>query len=124
MTFNSSLFLLIMSLFLSACSSHPAAGVWKAAKDNDYGITKLVISFEGRASFVTHKLDNAAWHCFWTVTDKQKASLDCTSSLNPEQEERFLLSVNKSSIAELSHNSRLVGIFIRQDENPSSKGQK
>jgi outer membrane biogenesis lipoprotein LolB len=119
MKFHSSLFLLSITLLLCACSPHPAAGVWKATEDNDYGITKLVVAFEGRADFVTRKLDNATWHCFWAVTGKQEASLDCTSSLNPEQEETFLLTVNNHGLAELRHKSQLVATFSRQDENPS-----
>ncbi len=65
MTFGSfmkihySLFMLSIALLLSACSPHPAAGVWKTTEDNDYGITKLVVAFEGRADFVARKLDNA-----------------------------------------------------------------
>ena len=119
MKFHSSLFLLSITLLLCACSPHPAAGVWKATEDNDYGITKLVVAFEGRADFVTRKLDNATWHCFWAVTGKQEASLDCTSSLNPEQEETFLLTINNQGLAELRHKSQLVASFSRQDENPS-----
>jgi len=114
-----SLFLLSIALLLSACSPHPAAGVWKSTEDNDYGITKLVLSFEGRADFVTRKLNNATWHCFWANTGKQEASLDCTSSLNPEQEESFFLTINDQGLAQLRHQSQLVGSFTRLDENPS-----
>jgi hypothetical protein len=119
MKFHYSLFMLSIALLLSACSPHPAAGVWKTTEDNDYGITKLVVAFEGRADFVTRKLDNATWHCFWAVTGKQEASLDCTSSLNPEQEETFLLTISNQGLAELRHKSQLVASFTRQDENPS-----
>jgi len=121
MTFYYSLFFLSITLLLSACSPHPAAGVWKASEDNAYGISKLVLSFEGRADFVTRKLDNATWHCFWAVTGKQEANIDCTSSLNPEQEEAFLLRINDQGLAELRHKAQLVGIFTRQDENPSPR---
>ena len=121
MKFYYSLFWLCTVLLLSACSPHPAAGVWKTVEDNGYGITKLVVAFEGRADFVTRKLDNATWHCFWAVTGKQEARLDCTSSLNPEQEETFFLMINDQQLAELRHKSQLVASFTRQDENPSSK---
>jgi hypothetical protein len=119
-----SLFLLATVLFLSACTPHPSSGVWKATqstKDNDYGISRLVVNFEGWASFTTSTLDNAAWHCFWAATDKQKASLNCTSSLDSKQEEVFILTVNNQGLAELRHKSKLVGIFARLDENPSPK---
>ncbi len=116
-----SLFLLAAVLFLTACSPHSGAGVWKATEDNDYGISRLVVNFEGWADFTTSKLDNAAWHCFWAATDKKEASLNCTSSLNLEQEEVFILTVNDQGLAELRHKSKLVGVFVRQDENPSPK---
>ena len=120
--FNS-LYLLATALFLTACTPHPGAGVWKAAADNDYGISRLVVNFEGWASFTTSKLGNATWHCFWAATDKQEATLNCTSSLNTEQKEVFILTVNDQGLAELQHKSKLVGVFTRQDENPSSKKQ-
>ena len=119
MRLHYSLFLPSIALLLSACSPHPAAGVWKTTEDNDYGITKLVLSFEGRADFVTVKLNNATWHCFWAITGKQEVSLDCTSSLNPEQEESFFLTINDQGLAQFHHKSQLVGTFTRQDENPS-----
>ena len=121
MKFTYSLFFLSITLLLSACSPHPAAGVWKTTEDNNYGISKLVLSFEGRADFVTRELDNATWHCFWAVTGKNEASLDCTSSLNTEQEESYLLTINDQGLAELRHKSQLVGTFTRQDENPSPR---
>ena len=46
MKFHYSLFLLSIVLLLSACSPHPAAGVWKTTEDNSYGITKLVLSLK------------------------------------------------------------------------------
>ena len=114
-----SLFMPGVALLLAACSPHPAAGVWKTTEDNDYGITKLVLSFEGRADFVTRKLNNATWHCFWAITGTLEVSLDCTSSLNPEQEESFFLTINDQDLAQFRHKSQLVGTFTRQDENPS-----
>lgn len=121
MKFYYSLFLISIALLLSACGPHPVAGVWKTTEDNSYGITKLVVSFEGRAVFVSRKLDDTTWHCFWAVTGKQVAKLNCTSSLNPEQKESFLLNINDQGLAELHHKSQLVAILTRQDENPSPK---
>lgn len=114
-----SLLLLTFTLLLSACAPHPGAGVWTTTEDNDYGISKLVIAFEGRAEFVTSKLDNAIWHCFWGATGKQEVSLDCKSSADPEQKDRYILTINDQGLAELRHQSQLVAIFTRQDENPS-----
>ena len=104
---------------LSACSPHPGAGVWKTTEDNDYGISGLNVSYDGKADFVTSKLDNTTWHCFWGATGKHEAILDCSSSTNSEQEERFILTVNDQGLAELRHKSQLVAGFARQDENPA-----
>jgi len=57
---------------LSSCSPHTGTGVWKATGENDWGIERLVVSFEGRATFVSKK-NNAYCHCFWATykdTDK------------------------------------------------------
>jgi outer membrane biogenesis lipoprotein LolB len=121
MKFYYALFFLCISLLLSACSPHPAAGVWKATKDNSYGISRLVVGFDGRADFVTAKQNNATWHCFWSMSGKQEAKLDCTSSLNTDQEERFVLSINEQGLAQLHHKSQLAGTFTRLNENPSPR---
>jgi len=111
----------IIILLLSACSPHPCAGVWKTTEDNVYGISRLNVSYEGRAAFETTKLDNTTWHCFWGATGRQEANLDCSSSTNSEQEERFILTIDDLGLAELWHNSQLVASFTRRDENPASK---
>lgn len=111
--------LLGITLLVSACSPHPGAGVWQATGDNDYGIAKLIVSFDGKANFVTSKLDNTTWHCFWGATGKQETSLDCSSSTNSEQEERFILNITDKGLAELRHQSQLVAVFTRLDENPT-----
>jgi len=128
-----SLFLLttiLISLFLlSGCTPHPGAGVWEAKDDNEYGISKLIVNYEGQAEFTTAKPDNATWHCFWGGINKQEARLSCTSSLNTEQEEIFILNVSDKGMAELRHDTRLnpgqrakvVAIFTRLDENPSAR---
>ena len=114
--------LLLATVFiLSACTPHSTSGVWKTTEDNKYGISKLIVSFDGRASFKTPKLDNATWHCFWGPIDKQKAELKCTPSTNPDQEERFILTAKNKEIAELRHNNQLVATLTLQDENPSTK---
>jgi len=110
-------FLLTVALLLTACSPHPGAGVWKSTEDNDYGISELNVSFEGKAEFVTTKLDNTTWHCFWGASGEREASLDCSSSINSEQVERFILTINEQGLAELRHKSQLVASFSRQDEN-------
>jgi hypothetical protein len=132
-----SIFVISLSLLLSACSPHPATGVWKATGDNELGIDRLVAGFEGRAEFITSKLDNTLWHCFWAAADKKRLTLSCTPSTNPDQKRVFVMSVNKQGLAELRDNYRpakgflpAVGIswderlpvlatFIRLDENPS-----
>jgi hypothetical protein len=119
MKYSYSLFSLGTAMLLTACTPHPASGVWTTTEDNAYGISKLVVGFEGRANFVTPKLDNSEWRCFWSATSKQETTLDCTPSTAPEQEERFLLTINAQGMAELQHDSKLVAIFTLQDENPS-----
>lgn len=113
--------LLAIGFILSACTPHSASGVWKTTEDNKYGITKLIVSFDGRASFKTPKLDNATWHCFWSAIDKQETELNCTPSTNPDQEERFIITTQNQRIAELRHNDQLVATLTLQDENPSTK---
>lgn len=115
----SSLLLLTIALLLSACTPHSASGVWRTTADNVYGINKLVVGFDGRANFTTAKLDNASWHCFWSATGELETVLTCTASTNPEQEERFILTIIKPGSAELQHKSQRVAILALQDENPS-----
>lgn len=114
--------LLLTSVFLlAACSPHPASGVWQAAADNDYGIKKIVMAFDGKAHFTTTKQDNAEWHCFWTASSKIETELKCTPSTNPEQEEHYTLTINNMGLAELKHNEKFVTSFIRLNENPTPK---
>ena len=112
-----------LSLFLSACSPHPATGVWKATGDNQLGIDRLVAGFEGRVEFTTTKLDNALWHCFWGAPDKKKLELDCTPSTNTDKKRSFILSVNDAGLAELRDvdDTKLLATFTRLDEDPSPR---
>lgn len=121
MTFYYRFLFLGIFLLLSACSPHPAAGVWSATQDNAYGISRLVVGFDGRADFVTAKKNNATWHCFWARSGKWEAVLSCTSSLDKDQEERFVLTSSEQGIAQLHHNSQLAGTFKRLNENPSPR---
>jgi len=112
------LFLFIIVALLSACSPHSASGVWKATQDNEYGISKLVVAFDGKAEFITPKLDNANWHCFWSAKAERVAELKCTPSTKTDTEETFNMKINAEGLAELSHNSKLIAILTRVDENP------
>ena len=114
-----SLLMLSTIFLLVACNPHPASGVWKAAADNDYGIDKLVMAFDGKAHFTTTKRDNAEWHCFWTTSSKTETELKCTPSTNPDQEELYTLTINNQGFAELKHNDKQVTSFIRLDDNPT-----
>jgi len=111
--------LLSLSICITACSPHPASGVWKATDDNDYGISKVIIGFDGRANFTSQKTNNAEWHCFWSTKNKQEILLNCTPSSNPESEERFTLNINNKRIGELQHNEQLVTHLTITNENPS-----
>ena len=113
---------LLSLLLLSACSPHPATGVWKATGDNELGINRLVVGYEGRAEFITTKLDSANWHCFWGAPDKKKLELNCTSSTNSDQKRSFTLSVNDQGLAEFQRKGGAVlATFTRVDENPSPR---
>ena len=115
--------LLSLSL-LVACSPHPATGVWKAIADNELGINRLVVGYEGRAEFKTSKLDNANWHCFWAAPDKKKLELNCTPSTNPDQKRSFSLNVNDQGVAEFQEKGAVLATFTRVDENPSPRKKK
>ncbi len=121
MKFSLSLLLLTTVFILSACAPHPASGVWETTEDNDYGVGRLVVGFDGRASFTTSKLGDAQWHCFWSATDKQKILLDCTPSTEPDKEESFILTITNQGVAELQHNTQLITTLTLQNENPSPK---
>lgn len=112
--------LLSLSVFIMACSPHPASGVWLTADDNDYDISKVVIGFDGRANLISQKLNNTEWHCFWSAVTKQEILLNCTPSTNPENEQRFTVKIDNKKIAELLHNDQLVSKLTLQSENPSS----
>lgn len=116
-----SLLLLTITFYLSACTPHSASGVWKTTDDNTYGITEIVVGFDGKANFTTPKLDNAIWRCFWSAINKQEAELNCTPSTNPDQEENFSLILKEQGITELRHNENLITTLMLQDEDPSAK---
>ena len=116
-----SLLLLTLTFYLSACTPNSASGVWKTTEDNAYGITEIVVSFDGRANFTTPKLDNAIWHCFWSAINEQETELNCTPSTNPDQEEHFTLTIKEQGFTELRHKEKLITTLILQDENPSAK---
>jgi hypothetical protein len=108
-----------MTLLLTACHPLPAAGVWTATGDNNFGINVLTVAFEGRANFSSTKPVDATWHCFWAISAEQEIKLDCTSSADPASDVAFLLRINEQGLAELRHDGQLAGIFSRQDKNPS-----
>jgi len=134
MRFCFSAFVIFLSLFLSACSPHPATGVWKATGDNALGIDRLVAGFEGRAEFTTSKINNAVWHCFWGAADKKILKLNCAPSTNTEEKRLFTLSVNEQGLAELRDAGTdgvssiemlpVLATFTRLDEDPSPRKKK
>jgi hypothetical protein len=112
------LMLIALSLLLMACSPHPSTGVWKATAENDMGIDRLVVGFEGRAEFVSKKPE-ATWHCFWGKQDEKILSFDCTPSNDPDQKKAFTLTAIDLGSAELREGTKLLATFTRLDENPS-----
>ncbi len=132
--FYFSAFIIFLSLFLSACSPHPATGVWKATGENTLGIDRLVAGFEGRAEFTTSKINNAVWHCFWGAADKKILKLNCAPSTNTEEKRLFTLGVNEQGLAELRDDAAngvsstetlpVLATFTRLDEDPSPRKKK
>ena len=123
MKFKLSHFLLFISsiLLLTACSRHPGTGVWITDIDNQLGIEKLVVGFEGRAEFVSTKPEKANWHCFWRGSKEKELLLDCSPSTNPDNKQSYFLSINDKGLAEFRNDSSLLATFTLTDENPSPK---
>ena len=123
MKFKHAHFLLFISsiLLLTACSRHPGTGVWKTETDNQLGIEKIVVGFEGKAVFVSTKPEKTDWHCFWRGSKEKELLLECTPSTNPDKKKSYFLSVNDQGLAELRDDSSLLATFTRTDENPSPK---
>ena len=121
MKLKQSRFLLLVStiLLLSACSPHSGTGVWITDAENQLGINKLVVGFEGRAEFVSTKPEKTDWHCFWRGSKEKELILDCKPSTNPDHEQSYVLSINDQGLAEFRNDSSLLAIFTRSDENPS-----
>lgn len=117
----SSLILFPLIFLLSSCTPHPTSGVWKSSGDNEYGINRLVVGFDGTASFTTSQKNPALWHCFWTASSNVESDLKCTPSTNPDQEENYTLTIDDQDNAQLKHNDQQIALFIRQDENPSPR---
>ncbi|WP_299876483.1 hypothetical protein [uncultured Cocleimonas sp.] len=123
MKFKQSHFLLFISsiLLLTACSRHSGTGVWKTDTDNQLGIEKIVVGFEGKAVFVSTKPKKIDWHCFWRGSKEKELLLECTPSTDPDKKQSYYLIVNEQGLAELRDDSSLLATFTRTDENPSPK---
>ena len=119
--------LLFIVFFLAACSPHPGTGVWKAIGENTMGIERLVVGFEGRASFVSKTFDNATWHCFWGKLNKTELSMECTPSSNPDTQKKFVIrsiGIGKAELREVVSfvdQSKPLATFELVDENPSPR---
>ena len=104
---------------LTGCSRHSGTGVWATETDNDLGIKKLVVGFDGRADFTSTKPEEANWHCFWGSSQDNELNLECTPSTNSDQKYSYLLRINDQGQAEFRNKSKLLAILTRTDENPS-----
>ncbi len=113
------LFLPVVGLLLSACSPHPGAGNWTATEENDWGISRLTLSYEGRAMFDS-KTPSANWHCFWGGRDARTVQLDCTPSSHADRETQFSFSVDKDGTGILSLGGKALGRFKRADGKPET----
>ena len=103
---------------MTACSPHPGTGVWMANTDNELGISKMIVAFDGRVEFNSSKPENAKWHCFWEKLNKNSLELDCTPSNHVDQPHKFhIISIDKLN-AELRENEKLLARLKRLNENP------
>lgn len=103
---------------MAACSPHPGTGVWKTSAHNDLGIDRLIVSFNGRAEFVTRGAKAANWHCFWAGIDKQQIELDCKPSTNPDDKQIFVLTATTAGQAKLMQHTKILAEFTLLDEDP------
>jgi len=108
---------LVSALVLAACSPHPGAGNWTAIGKNTAGIPALTLSYDGRALFTTTN-PKASWHCFWSAAGKREATLDCTSSANPDQEVEYRFRVSAQGEGTLLRQDRVLGRFRRTEGKP------
>lgn len=118
--FSYRFYLLIISslFFLTACSPHPSTGVWEAESENELGLSKLIVAFEGKAEFKSSKPVEANWHCFWGKLDGQTLELDCTPSINTDQARKFIVVSKDKLNAEFRENGKLIAKLKRIDANP------
>jgi len=106
---------------LSGCSPHPGSGVWESTQSNDFGLSRLVVGFDGRASFDTKSSKTISWHCFWSASGKQEIQLSCTPSTNPDNGQKFSLNVNEQGLAEFKQQGKRIALLKRLDEDPSKQ---
>jgi len=105
-------------LSLTACSPHPGTGVWVSEGENNLGLSKIIVAFEGKAEFKTTKPVEANWHCFWGKMDKNTLILDCTPSTHPDQAHQFKIISKQKMTAEFRENGNLITKLKRIDANP------
>lgn len=110
--------LFVCSFLLLGCSPHPGTGVWQSSGDNEFGFSKLIIAFEGKAEFTSTKPAKANWHCFWGKKTESSLSLDCTSSTNTDQSRTFIIITKDKMTAEFHEGDKLITTLKRLDENP------
>jgi len=65
----------------------------------------------------------ASWHCFWSAAGKREATLDCTSSTNPDQEVEYRFRVSAQGEGTLLRQDRVLGRFRRTEIRGARAGQ-
>lgn len=117
--FNHYFIIIIFSFFgLSACSPHPSTGVWESTDNNELGVTKIIIAFEGKAGFTSTKPSKVEWHCFWGKENDESLNLDCSPSISTERPRKFVIVSRAENSAELQENGKLLIKLKRINENP------
>jgi len=108
------LLLLVVVLVLSACSPHPAAQTWITNQENDLGINKINVVFEGTADFYSATDGRSIRRCFWGAKTRNSIELTCVHSDNTDIKETYKLEVTEDGKALLSQDNALITQLSRQ----------
>lgn len=110
------LFLSLSLTFLSACSPHPAVGTWAASADNQTKYAKILIHFDPKLEIYTQSSDKPVQHCGWSAVGKQKIEMECMSSGDQKEMDKYQLNMINKDTAELIHEGKVVASFTLVDE--------
>mgnify|MGYP001816601978 FL=1 len=104
----------LLILLLSACSPHPAAHTWVTDDQNEPGISKLDVTFEGTAEFYSTADLKSIRRCFWGAKSRTIIELNCVHAEDTEIKETYELEVADNNSARLTHNKILIARLSKQ----------